>query len=198
MGRLSRTPSRQQSVKEEDVVEVKREESVNGEVPEEPHNTRVATIKRENSANPSETPSSEAPRLKESLSPSPSTSSSPRPPAAEMDNLNSRLSAKRESEEADTKGHTSTSTSPVKPEAKEPSKPAKPARGAASKLPPRVAPLFHDLPDATEEATSTFTVIDSCTYQNKYLGFSEHALDCDCAEEWGKFQCRRSTFLFQT
>jgi hypothetical protein len=54
-------------------------------------------------------------------------------------------------------------------------------------LPPRIAPSLDHLPDVYTEATSTFTVIDACTYQNKYLGFSDHALDCDCSEEWGEF-----------
>lgn len=63
--------------------------------------------------------------------------------------------------------------------------PSKKAMRGSKKNPPRVAPLFDDLPDATEEANKTYTVIDSCWYQNKYLGFTEHAMECDCQEEWG-------------
>lgn len=64
---------------------------------------------------------------------------------------------------------------------------SKKAMRGSKKNPPRVAPLFDDLPDATEEANKTYTVIDSCWYQNKYLGFTEHAMECDCQEEWGEF-----------
>lgn len=56
-----------------------------------------------------------------------------------------------------------------------------------SKKPPsRVAPLFDDYPDATAEANSEYQVIDACIYQNKYLGLTEHAMECDCVEEWGE------------
>ncbi|KAK5101357.1 histone methyltransferase set2 [Lithohypha guttulata] len=54
----------------------------------------------------------------------------------------------------------------------------------SKKNPPRVAPLFDHLPDARDEANSAYTVIDSCIYQNKYLGYTEHAMECDCSEEW--------------
>lgn len=179
MGQLSRNSSRPESV-DEVAVEVKNEESGDDEPVEELKSGRVAEIKGEGSISPSASPSLNPVRRKTSRSSSSSTSSSNRPLAAERD----RVTAKKEVHEAN--GHNSTSTSPVKLEPKEPSKPAKASRGAASKLPPRVAPLFDHLPDATKEATSSFTVIDFCTYQNKYLGFSEHALDCDCGEEWGE------------
>jgi [histone H3]-lysine36 N-trimethyltransferase len=159
------------------MAEVKREASVDGELAQELSTTRVATIKHEDSASPSASPALNPSRLKSSRSSSASASSN-RPVPADVN------TAKTEPKEPN--GHHLTSTSPVKPEPRAPSKPAKLSR-AASKLPPRVAPLFHHLPDATEEATSTFTVIDACTYQNKYLGYSEHALDCECSEEWGEF-----------
>jgi [histone H3]-lysine36 N-trimethyltransferase len=73
------------------------------------------------------------------------------------------------------------SVSPTKP-----AMPKKSGRAAASKAPPRTAPLFTDLPDVTAEATSSFQVITSSTYQNKYLGITESALECDCSEEWSK------------
>jgi [histone H3]-lysine36 N-trimethyltransferase len=63
--------------------------------------------------------------------------------------------------------------------------PKKSSRAAAARAPPRIAPSFSDYPDATAEATSSFQVITSSTYQNKYLGFTESALECDCSEEWG-------------
>ncbi|KIX02748.1 uncharacterized protein Z518_08690 [Rhinocladiella mackenziei CBS 650.93] len=189
MSRLSRNPSRQEYADEETMVEVKREESVDSEVADDLSNARVAAVKQENAASPPDSPSLAAAQRKESRSPSTSTASSRRPLTSDRDTASA--TAKSEAKESDSNGHrhthtsTSNPTSPGKPEPKELSKPAKaPPRTAASKLPPRVAPLFDHLPDATAEATSTFTLIDACTYQNKYLGFSEHALDCDCSEEW--------------
>jgi histone-lysine N-methyltransferase SETD2 len=151
---------------------------VDGELAHELSTARVAAIKHEESISPSASPSLKATRLKSSRSPSAST-----PSNGPLDADRDTSTAKKEPNEAN--GQLSTSTSPIKPEPKAPSKPAKGSR-AASKLPPRVAPIFDHLPDATSEATSTFTVLDACTYQNKYLGFSEHALDCDCSEEWGE------------
>jgi histone-lysine N-methyltransferase SETD2 len=176
MVRLSRNSSKLESAGEDFGPEVKREVSVDDEMPEEPSNARVAAIKQEEAASGSESPSMPATKIKSSRSSSTSSSSSKRPSAAD-------LSAKNEPRDAN--GLNSTSTSPVKPEPKEPSKPARSSR-TASKLPPRIAPILSHLPDATTEASSTFTVVDACTYQNKYLGFSEHALDCDCVEEWGE------------
>ncbi|KAI1617841.1 histone-lysine N-methyltransferase SETD2 [Exophiala viscosa] len=175
MGRLSRKSSKPDSTGDEIPVQVKQEASVDDELGDEPTNNRLAAVKHENSASPSNSPSILPTKLKNSRSSS--TSSSNRPSAADREHSN----AKAESPE--TNGHDATSISPVKPEPKEPLKPAKSSR-TASKLPPRVAPLFNHFPDVKDEATSTFTVLDACTYQNKYLGFSEHALDCDCAEEW--------------
>jgi hypothetical protein len=68
----------------------------------------------------------------------------------------------------------------------EPGQPPKLARSASQKVVSRTAPFFDDLPDATMEAKSSFAVIDSCTYSNKFLGYTEHAMECDCSEEWGK------------
>lgn len=68
----------------------------------------------------------------------------------------------------------------------EPGQPPKLARKSSQKVVPRALQLFDDLPDSTEEAKSTFEVIESCTYANKYMGATEHAMDCDCPEEWGK------------
>ncbi|KIW48204.1 uncharacterized protein PV06_00817 [Exophiala oligosperma] len=174
MGRLSRTSSRLEPSDEGATPELKREESADGEMPDEPSNARVAAIKQEEAASPSESTSSPTAKIKSSRSSSTSSSTSKPPSAAD-------LVAKNEPRDAS--GLISSSTSPVKPEPKEPSKPAKSSR-TSSKLPPRIAPLFDHLPDATQEATSTFSLLDACTYQNKYLGFSEHALDCDCVEEW--------------
>ncbi|KAI1965929.1 histone methyltransferase set2 [Ophidiomyces ophidiicola] len=66
----------------------------------------------------------------------------------------------------------------------EPGQPLKLTRSASQKLPSRAAPLFDHLDDVTAEASGTFQVIETCTYANKYMGYTEHAMDCDCAEEW--------------
>ena len=68
----------------------------------------------------------------------------------------------------------------------EPGQPPKLARTSSQKITPRAAPLFHTLPSKTDEAIETFQVLPSCTYTSKYIGSTEHALDCDCTEEWGK------------
>jgi hypothetical protein len=67
----------------------------------------------------------------------------------------------------------------------EPGKAPKLTRKSSQKVISRPPPLFSDLPDATEEASSVFQVIKDCIYGAKHMGASEHdALDCDCAEEW--------------
>lgn len=68
----------------------------------------------------------------------------------------------------------------------EPGQPPKLSRSTSHKVIPRAPPLFNHLPDATEEATSSFQVIDACTYTNKWMGYTEHGMECDCSEEWGK------------
>lgn len=64
--------------------------------------------------------------------------------------------------------------------------PPKLARSASQKVVSRVAPLFDGLPDATMDAKGSFSVLEACTYSNKFLGYTEHAMECDCSEEWGK------------
>lgn len=68
----------------------------------------------------------------------------------------------------------------------EPAHPPKPVRAGSQKIPPRPAILFDSYPDKTEESKSTFQVIGSCIYQSKQIGSTEQAMECDCAEEWGK------------
>ena len=68
----------------------------------------------------------------------------------------------------------------------EPSHSTKPSGSTSQKAIPRTAPLFDHLEDATMDAKSTFAVLDACTYANKFLGYTEHAMECDCSEEWGK------------
>ena len=59
-------------------------------------------------------------------------------------------------------------------------------RATSHKVEKRPPQLFVDYEDKTGEATSVFTVLPECSYSNKFLGTTEHALECDCAEEWGK------------
>jgi len=170
--------SREASVDEDTPSHIKREGSPMDEREHYSSDPGAAAIKDENSARPLHLATTlTTVRTKTSRSSSTSTTSSRQAQASEKD----RSGAKKAN------GH----TSPVKPEREEPTKPTKPtkaSRSASSKLPPRIAPLLDHLPDVYAEATSTFTIIDACTYQNKYLGFSDHALDCDCSEEWGKHQ----------
>ncbi|KAJ6029989.1 uncharacterized protein N7446_000948 [Penicillium canescens] len=48
----------------------------------------------------------------------------------------------------------------------------------------RPPPLYTHLPDSTKDALATFEQINGCSYANKYMGYTEHAMECDCAEEW--------------
>ena len=70
----------------------------------------------------------------------------------------------------------------------EPGKPPILARKKSTKVERRPPQLFFDYENKTPEATSAFSVLTECVYANKYLGTTEHALECDCAEEWGKSQ----------
>lgn len=68
----------------------------------------------------------------------------------------------------------------------EPGQPPKLARTSSQKVVSRPPQLFNHLPDDTDAAKATFQLMDACTYANKYMGYTEHAMECDCAEEWGK------------
>lgn len=68
----------------------------------------------------------------------------------------------------------------------EPGKPPKLTRNASQKVVSRAPPLFTDEPDMYDEATKTFDVLPTCTYAAKWLGSTEHAMDCDCRESWGE------------
>jgi [histone H3]-lysine36 N-trimethyltransferase len=156
-----------ESVEDESTIKVEREGSVNGSPMEGSDHASSNNVKKEDPAGGIELPSSAASKLKSSRSPS--TSSLAR----------IKLHAD-EPAKAEVEG----SVSPVKSETKTP----KMGRSQSSKgPPPRVAPLFDHLPDVTSEATSSFTVIDASSYQNKYLGYTESALECDCSEEWGTY-----------
>jgi hypothetical protein len=58
------------------------------------------------------------------------------------------------------------------------------SRSASQKIVPRPPPLYLDLPDSTEDAKTTFSVLPECTYANKHIGTTDPALECDCNEEW--------------
>ncbi|QDS76685.1 hypothetical protein FKW77_000366 [Venturia effusa] len=66
----------------------------------------------------------------------------------------------------------------------EPGRPPKLTRNASQKVVSRAPPLFTDEPDVYDEATKTFEVLPACTYAAKWLGSTEHAMDCDCRELW--------------
>ncbi|KAK1975545.1 SET domain-containing protein [Colletotrichum cereale] len=59
------------------------------------------------------------------------------------------------------------------------------SRKASQKPIKRETPLFHDLPDVTEQSCTTFQVIPDCLYGSKHMGSTDNdALDCDCRSEW--------------
>ncbi|KAJ5169172.1 Histone-lysine N-methyltransferase H3 lysine-36 specific [Penicillium canariense] len=66
----------------------------------------------------------------------------------------------------------------------EPDQPLKLSRTSSQKVVPRPPQLFSHLPDSTADALATFEQIEACWYANKYMGYTEHAMECDCAEEW--------------
>lgn len=66
----------------------------------------------------------------------------------------------------------------------EPGQPPKLTRSSSQKVVARPPQLFSHLPDSTAEAQASFELMDTCTYANKYMGYTEHAMECDCAEEW--------------
>lgn len=71
-----------------------------------------------------------------------------------------------------------------------PGKPPILARKKSHKVERRAPPLFFEYEDKTREATGTFSLLPECVYANKQLGTTEHALECDCVEEWGKSTSR--------
>lgn len=157
---------------DEDMTEVKRES------PSSPHAVdlhplaRLPPITDESTQSTSASPASTRPtKMRTSRS---SSSSTVHSRASSTSSIAKKPHATEEEEEKKVD---------VKPE---PTPAAKPNRSAGRKAVPRVAPLFDHLPDATDEATGTFTVLDACTYANRYLGYTEHAMECDCPEEWGK------------
>ena len=68
----------------------------------------------------------------------------------------------------------------------EPGQPPKLARSSSRKVWTKPARLFDDYPSKTEAARTDFEVIPGCIYGSKYMGSTEHGMDCDCTEEWGR------------
>ena len=69
----------------------------------------------------------------------------------------------------------------------EPGQPPKLSRSSSHKVIAGPAQLYHNNPDKTEEAQSTFQVLPSCVYSSKYIGSAEHeSYDCDCVEDFGE------------
>lgn len=69
----------------------------------------------------------------------------------------------------------------------QPGQPPKLARSTSRRVVPRTPPLFHEYASRTEEAKGAFQVIPACIYSSKTIGATDHAMDCECAEEWGQF-----------
>ncbi|KAL8705012.1 MAG: hypothetical protein Q9201_001857 [Fulgogasparrea decipioides] len=66
----------------------------------------------------------------------------------------------------------------------QPGQPPKLARSTSQKVVSRNPPLFHEYASKTVEAKDTFQVIPGCIYSSKAIGATDHAMDCECAEEW--------------
>lgn len=77
----------------------------------------------------------------------------------------------------------------------EPGQPPKLSRSSSQKIARGPPQLFSHFPDSTADALATFEQIDACWYANKYMGYTEHAMECDCAEEWGMYSFL-GVFLF--
>ena len=73
------------------------------------------------------------------------------------------------------------------------------SRKSSRKPARREAPLFNDVSDVTEEASSTFQIIDDCLYGSKNMAAAGNdAFDCDCSPEVdeGKYLHRLATLHF--
>ncbi|KAL8655245.1 MAG: hypothetical protein Q9210_000993, partial [Variospora velana] len=66
----------------------------------------------------------------------------------------------------------------------QPGQPPTLARSTSQKVISRTPPTFDDYQSRTDEANGTFQVIPGCTYSSKAIGATDHAMDCECAEEW--------------
>ncbi|MCJ1433816.1 histone methyltransferase set2 [Xylographa pallens] len=66
----------------------------------------------------------------------------------------------------------------------EPGQPPKLSRTASQKVIAKAPQMFGHYEDKIQEAASEFQIITQCSYSAKYLGSTEHAMECDCIEEW--------------
>jgi [histone H3]-lysine36 N-trimethyltransferase len=165
----SSKPSPKAESVDDDTIEVKHEPSPSADRGLEMSLLRTGAMKDEHAVSASNSPSLLPSKLKSSRSSS-STS------------VKSRATSESSVDKKDVKGKVGGEIS-LKMES---GQPPKLARSASQKATSRVAPLFDDLPDSTMEAKSSFSVIEACSYSNKFLGYTEHAMECDCSEEWGK------------
>ena len=72
------------------------------------------------------------------------------------------------------------------------------SRTSSKKVAPKPPTLYLDFPNKISEAFTSFEEIKDCIYANKYLGTTDHALECDCSEEWGKFARARPQLPLST
>lgn len=165
-----------------EVEHVKEESPMTTDLAEELSSTRVTSIKDEAIDSAASSPSLHPTKVKTSRSSSSSTNLS-------KSTTNTSIVKKQADEMT---GHAT-----PKMESEVEIKPLKTSRSAKSQPVPRIAALFDQLPDATAEATSTFALMESCTYSNKYLGYTEHAMECDCSEEWGTLRLTRYSCLLK-
>lgn len=151
-----------------DTIEVKPEISRSRDRSDELSSIRVAAVKDEPTGSGTSSPSLLPSKIKTSRSSSSSSVKSRATSESSMD--------KKEL-------HKNVDDASIKMES---SNLAKSGRSGSKEALKRSAPLFDDLPDATTEAESSFVLLEACTYSNKFLGYTEHAMECDCNEEWGK------------
>ena len=167
MGTLRRQRSAASSIKVEELA-IEDPSRPKLDLKEESSESKISSVKDEVSSSTSNSPTLSATNMKSSPSPSDST------PVSKMVTDTTKMEASQNH----VNGHASVKA--------EPPTPANDTRSTSRKGVARVAPLFDHLPDATLEAKSAYQTLDACTYANKYLGFTEHAMECDCSEEWGK------------
>lgn len=170
MARPSKPSPKAESV-DEDTIVVKQEPSLPADDELELSLLRAVKMKDEHAVSASHSPSLLPLKLKSGRSSS-STS------------VKSRATSESSVDKKDAKEKTGSELSVRM----EPAQPPKLARSASQKVLSRVAPMFDHLPDATMESKGSFSVIEACSYSNKFLGYTEHAMECDCSEEWGKRQ----------
>jgi SET domain-containing protein len=151
-----------------DTIEVKRDSSEDGDRDGEFSSTRAGLIKDEPLPSATNSPSLLPQKVKLSRS---SSSSTVKSRATSASSIEKKEAVDCLDEAVVEKGHPH---------------PSRPSRTASQKAVPRSAPLFDHLEDATMEAKRSFAMLDACTYANKFLGYTEHAMECDCNEEWGK------------